>query len=657
MSVIHGNKIGISYGAYDVLSGISFALAAGAKVGIVGPNGIGKTSLLRVLAGGAQPSEGRVHVSRGTRTGYLRQEAIDAFVRNGHSLFGEMETVFAHLQSDAERMRAFEARMAAGDTSDELLDEYGALQHAYEQAGGYEYDVRIRRVLEGLGFPPSQWQSPIEHLSGGQQTRALLARLLLESPDLLILDEPTNHLDVDAVEWLEGTLRTWNGSLIIASHDRYFLDRVVDTVWELGAEHLESYRGNYSAYLRQRTERWERNMAVFTSEMERLWHALETIERYFAWRKYEEAKGRLQLLGRELVAIEHYGLLNVQGKKWSQFGLSAPSLMTVGEARERMKAIRPPQPPPPPMRFHLDEGRRSGFTVLQTEELHVGYDGVSLVAAGDLLIERGDRVALVGPNGAGKTTFLRTVLGELPVVTGRVHAGVNVKLGYFAQAHDGLDPDLSVFDQLMLHTSMSPGETRGYLARYLFRGDDVWKPVGGLSGGERARLALAILALDGVNLLLLDEPTNHLDIPSQEVLQEALEGYEGTILMVSHDRYLVDRLATHIWEIRDGRLTRFKGSYAEFQEARTAPQESSAASESKRREKPSVRRAENDRSAAALEREIGELERTIDDLAGRIQGRIDSGDFIEAARLEDERVATSTHLEALVEEWARGVPA
>jgi ATP-binding cassette subfamily F protein 3 len=656
MSVIHGDNIGISYGAYDVCSGISFALSEGGKVGIVGPNGIGKTSLLRVLAGGAEPSEGRIHVARGTRIGYLRQEAIDAFVRNGHSLFGEMETVFADFQRDAERLRAMEARMATGETGEALFDEYGSLQHAFEQAGGYEYDVRIRKVLEGLGFPPAQWDTPVEQLSGGQQTRALLARLLLESPDLLVLDEPTNHLDVDAVEWLEGTLRTWRGSLIIASHDRYFLDRVVDTVWEMDPEHIESYRGNYSAYLHQRTERWERNSLVYEAEMARLWQAMETIERYFAWRKYEEAKGRLQLLGRELVAIEHFGLLGVQGKKWSQFGLSAPHLMTVGEARDRLKAIRPPQAPPPPMRLHLDEGKRSGFGVLTVQGLQVGYDGTALVRVGDLLIERGDRVALIGPNGAGKTTFLRTILGELPAVAGTVQTGANVRLGYFAQAHDGLDPALSVYDQLMLHTTMSPGEARGYLARYLFRGDDVWKPVGGLSGGERARLALAILALDGVNLLLLDEPTNHLDIPSQEVLQDALESFEGTILMVSHDRYLVDRLATHVWEIRDGTLTSFKGTYAEFQDRRDAVTTPDAPRETKRIEKP-VRREASGRAVASLERAIGDLEEIVQSLGTRIQERIDAGDFAAAAQLNDERAASQTKLDRLVEEWATEIPA
>jgi ATP-binding cassette subfamily F protein 3 len=653
MSIISARKIAISYGAHDVCAGISLELPAGGKAGLVGPNGVGKTSLLRVLANAAEPNAGSVHRARNARVGYLRQEAADAFVHRGHTLMREMETVFTHLQRQAEEMRIMEAQMSEGDHSEELLHEYGALQHAYESAGGYDYDVRIRKVLAGLGFPQDQWDAPVDQLSGGQQTRALLARLLLEAPDVLILDEPTNHLDVEAVEWLEGTLRTWQGAVIIASHDRYFLDRVVDTIWEMDVRHLDAYRGNYSAYLKQRTERWERNKLVFESEMELLWSALEVIERYFAWRKFEEAKGRLQLLGRDLVAIEHFGILGIQGKKWSQFGLSAPHLMTVGEARERIKAIRPPQAPPPPMHLKLEEGRRSGHEVLVTRGLRVGYEGKVLLQAGNLLLERGDRVALLGPNGAGKTSLLRTVLKEIPPVSGEIKEGVNVKLGYFAQAHDGLDPESSVYDQIMRHTTMAPGQARSYLARYLFRGDDVWKPIRGLSGGERARLALAIVALDGVNLLLLDEPTNHLDIPSQEVLQEALEGYDGTILMVSHDRYLVDRIATQVWEIRDGRLEVFKGSYAEYVAAREA-QEAPVIDKKTSRPQQAGKREEGPEK---LEREIAELEAKMRLLGQTLEKSIDDGAFVEAARALEERDATKEALEALLDKWASQVVA
>ena len=654
MSIISARKIGISYGAHDVCAGISVELPAGGKAGLVGPNGVGKTSLLRVLANSAEPTTGSVHLARGTRVGYLRQEAADAFVHRGHTLIREMETVFSDLKRQANEMREMEARMSDGHEDAELLHEYGALQHAYEAAGGYDYDVRISKVLEGLGFPRGQWESRVDQLSGGQQTRALLARLLLESPDVLILDEPTNHLDVEAVQWLEDTLRTWRGAVIIASHDRYFLDRVVDTIWEMDARHLEAYRGNYTSYLKQRTERWERNKLVFESEMERLWSALEVIERYFAWRKFEEAKGRLQLLGRDLVAIEHFGILGIQGKKWSQFGLSAPHLMTVGEARERIKAIRPPQRPQPPMHLKLEEGRRSCHEVLVTERLQVGYGGEVLLDAGNLLLERADRVALIGPNGSGKTSLLRTVLKQIPPVSGSIKEGLNVRVGYFAQAHDGLDPESTVYDQILRHTSMAPGQARSYLARYLFRGDDVWKLIRGLSGGERARLALAIVALDGVNLLLLDEPTNHLDIPSQEVLQEALEGFDGTILMVSHDRYLVDRIATHVWDIRDRTLRVFKGSYSEY----LAAQEAAA---TRVADKPTSRsRTRTDSrepTPEKLEREIAALEASVRTLNEKLQSSIDTGAFVEAARVLQDRDAAQEGLEALLERWASQVVA
>ena len=564
MSLITIQNLGLSIGARDVFRGISASLPNDAKVGLIGPNGVGKTSLLRIIAGMGAASSGSVHVAQGARLGYLRQEAVEAFAGREHTVYDEMLTAFAKVHELTARLQAMEARMSAGDASDDLLAEYGAAQEALAHAGGYDYEVRIEQVLEGLGFDRTSWGTALGHLSGGQKTRALLARLLLERPTLLILDEPTNHLDVDAVEWLETTLRQWDGALLIVSHDRYFLDKVVTNIWEMSPTQIETYRGGYSAYVTQRAERWERQQQLFQAEMERLESEMEIIRRYIAWRKFEEAKGKLKRLSRQLVAIEELGLLNTLGKSWSETGVGSVHVMSVDEAHYKIKAITPPSWRPPRLHVRLKPAARGGDIVLRTSGLQAGYEGVALFTCDDLHLERGERVALIGPNGAGKTTFLKTLRGQIPPVAGQIRLGGGLTIGYFAQAHDTLDPALTVVDTLLAHREMPPGEARDYLAQYLFRGDDVWKPVSALSGGERGRLALAVLALDGVNVLLLDEPTNHLDIPAQEVLQEALEGFAGTVLLVTHDRYLVDQVATQVWELRDGRLRATQGTYQEF---------------------------------------------------------------------------------------------
>ena len=563
MSLLTTQGLSLSHGDFDVFKGISFTIPQDARIGLVGPNGIGKTTLLQILAGVVKPDTGSVHLASGRRLGYLRQEAVEAFAARDHSVYAEMLTVFAPLLAHSEALRQMEARMAAGDHGDEIVTEYGHTLEAFELGGGYEYEARIERVLEGLGFQKSQWEMLIPHLSGGQKTRALLARLLLEAPDLLILDEPTNHLDVEAIEWLESTLLAWEGALLVVSHDRYFLDRVADRIWEMSRIGVEIFRGNYTAYLGQRQERWTRREQTFLAEKERLEKEVELIKRYIAWRKFDEARGKLKRLSRELAAIAELGLEGVQGKSWSETGLGGISALTPDEAMQRIRAIPRPISRPPEISMRLKSVVRSGAIVLRATDVEAGYPGNPLFTADPIELHRGDCAALIGPNGAGKTTFLRTILGSLAPLGGSVALGTNLHVGYFAQAHEALDPDLTVLDTL-LSRNLLPAEARNHLAQYLFRGDDVFKLVRALSGGERGRLALSLLALEGANFLLLDEPTNHLDIPAQETLQEGLERFEGTLLLVSHDRYLVSRLATQIWEIREGRLHVFKGTYQEM---------------------------------------------------------------------------------------------
>ncbi|GAC1518970.1 MAG: ABC-F family ATP-binding cassette domain-containing protein [Chloroflexota bacterium] len=658
MAILTVQNLGLAFGARDVFTGISVELQDTARVGLVGPNGVGKTSLFRILAGLMQPNTGSVHFARGARLGYLRQEAVEAFSGHEHSVYDEMLTVFADLREHEARLRAIEAVMADGEVSDELLVEYGARQEDFERAGGYDYESRIHSVLQGLGFGREQWGTAMSHLSGGQKTRALLARLLLERPNLLILDEPTNHLDLAALNWLERTLRNWSGALLIASHDRYFLDRVVDHIWEMSPHHVETYRGNYTAYVHQREERWERNQRVFEAELERLQREMELIRRYIAWRKFDEAWGKLKRLSRELLAIQSHGLLGIQGKSWSEMGVHKAKMMPLDEAHDIIKSIKPPAGRPPRPHVRLRPTRRSGQIVLRTTGLEVGYDGTPLFACDDIHLERLERVAIIGPNGAGKTSFLRTILGDLPPVAGDVHLGASLTIGYFAQAHDALDWDNTVLDELLRHKNLPLPEARNYLAQYLFRGDDVFKKVGMLSGGERGRLALAVLTLDGVNCLLLDEPTNHLDIPAREVLQEGLERFDGTLIMVSHDRYLVAELATQIWELADGRLRVFKGTYAELldmqeaEDTREAPVRQAVVNERKQQARDDKVERKRAQKLAELEERIARAEAGVAAATRQLELCDGSVDAATVTRFTEEYGAAQAELEALMEQWA-----
>ncbi len=577
MSLLTFSGLAQSFGAADIFKGLSGSLPHGGKVGLVGPNGIGKTSLLLILAGLATPAAGSAHLARGRRLGYLRQEAVEAFAARDNTVYAEMLTVFAPVLAQQARLHTLEAAMAAGTHTPALMNEYGDVQAAFAMAGGYDYDVRIQMTLTGLGFSKDQWDMPIPHLSGGQKTRALLARLLLEAPDLLILDEPTNHLDTEAVEWLETILRQWEGGLLVVSHDRYFLDHVVDTIWEMHRTGMEAYTGNYSAYLRQRHERWERQQTLFIATKERLAQELEYIKHGYAREStHSIAEGKLKRLSRELAIIELAGPGAIDipwGQQSIEVQKAAARPLNISDAARHIRSLTPPRAPAI-MRLSLEAAhearlaRGGSHIVLRTEGLRVGYPDTPLITAGDLALHRGECAAVLGPNGAGKTTLLRTLLGELAPLAGTITVGPKLKVGYFAQAHEALVPTDTLLQTLNRHKAMSEEKSRGYLSQYLFTGDDIYKPISALSGGERGRLALALLALEGANLLLLDEPTNHLDLTAQEVLQETLEDFPGTILLVSHDRYLVNRLATQVWEVSTGRLKVYQGSYDDYMEKR-----------------------------------------------------------------------------------------
>ncbi|MHB8932739.1 MAG: ABC-F family ATP-binding cassette domain-containing protein [Bellilinea sp.] len=543
MSLLTANALAKSFGPVDIFSDVSLSIPHRARIGLVGPNGVGKTTLMRILLGEDEPSAGEVLRARGLRMGYLPQEAR---LQSDRTLWQECLTVFTSLLEQQAELARLETAMADPDQAEASLIAYGRLQQAFEHSGGYTFETRMRQTLTGLGFSRADLNRPLAHLSGGQRTRALLAKLLLDEPDLLLLDEPTNHLDMAAIEWLENYLKDWPGAVLIVEHDRYFLDQVVDTIWEMTPA-LEVYRGNYSAYLMQREEHYQRQLDEYQAQQEFIEKEEEYIRRNIAGQNTRQAQGRRRRLERMLEEVR----------------LAPPK-----QSRK--------------MRFRLQAGGRSGDLVLRTEALSVGYqdEGRPLFTAPDLLLKRGECAAVIGPNGAGKTTFLKTLLEQVPPYSGEVRLGASLQIGYFAQAHEGLHADSTLMEEInRVSPHMLPAEVRDYLAKFLFTGDDVFKEVKLLSGGERGRLALACLALQGANLLLLDEPTNHLDLPSQEMLQSLLADFQGSILLVSHDRYLIDALATQIWEVEPAKrsLRVFDGTYSEYRTARQGEAQQAAA--------------------------------------------------------------------------------
>jgi ATP-binding cassette subfamily F protein 3 len=592
MSVLSAAGLTKHFGAQDIFSDVSLQITHGERTGLVGPNGVGKTTLLRILAGLDQASNGQVYRAKGLRVGYLPQEVTLADQTG--TLWDLAHAAFGHLQKQAAELRRLEAAMADATESaerDQLLDRYGRAQEAFELAGGYTYEHRIRQVLGGLGFEKEDYGRPLFQFSGGQQTRAHLARLLLDAPDLLLLDEPTNHLDLAAVEWLEDYLQSWQGAIVVTAHDRYFLDKVTTKIWDLNHGRLDLYRGNYTAYVAQRAARRVRQEREFKQQQAFVSSEEDFIRRNIAGQRTREAQGRRRRLER---------LERIEGTQADKH-----------------------------INLNLQTDLRSGDLVLATHDLLVGYEPQApLFACPDLEIRRGDRVALIGPNGAGKTTFVKTILKEVKPLSGRVRLGAAVEIGYLAQAHAGLDLNRSVLDEVLSAPkggqegeNLLIGQARNYLGRFLFSGDDVFKPIRALSGGERARVALAKLALRGANFLVLDEPTNHLDIPSQEIMQEVLSEFPGTILLVSHDRYFIDALATQVWALEDDTLYVSKGdaplsAYGVYLADRQARQldgnkESDRSTNGRGGAGQSRRETEQKRARARRERELEELEAAI----------------------------------------------
>jgi ATP-binding cassette subfamily F protein 3 len=526
VSVLSVQAVAKRFGERLVFSDVSFRLAHGDRVGLVGPNGVGKTTLLRLAAGLESADAGNVATARGTRIGFMEQEI----------LFEAAGTVEAHARGAAAHLRELEAemhelepRLGLGDQ--ELLERYSEVQHQFEHAGGYDFEATIGRVLGGLGLNELR-DREVATLSGGERTRLGLARLLLDDPDLLLLDEPTNHLDVAALEWLERFIVEQQETVLVSSHDRWFLDRVTSRTLSFEKGTIAEYRGGYSSYARQRAEReaaTEKAAARQAVEIER---TEEFIRRYGAGQRSKEARGR----GKKLARVER---------------IAAP---------ERAQQHG----------WKIEAAHLAGDTVVQTTPLAVGY-AERLVSTGTLRVARDARIAIVGPNGAGKTTLVRTLVGDLTPLRGYIQSAPTARVAFLAQAQLELGGgDESVLDAMKLASGMTDAEARDHLARFLFRSEDVFRSVGVLSGGERTRLALARLAARRANLLVLDEPTNHLDLLAREQLETVLQAFEGALLFVSHDRYFIDKLATEIWPIEAGVLKRFEGNWTGLQRLRAS---------------------------------------------------------------------------------------
>jgi ATP-binding cassette subfamily F protein 3 len=629
MSIIVGERLAKSFDPDDIFWDVSCSVARGDRIALVGRNGTGKTTLLRILGGFEEPSSGRVYRAKGLRIGYMPQEAT---LEGDRTLWQEMMTAFGTLHEMEDELHGLEQQMADPARAEEALEAYAPLRERFEHLGGYTYQDHAKHVLMGLGFPPEEHGSPLAHLSGGQKTRALLARLLLESPDLLLLDEPTNHLDLQAIEWLEGYLNNWEGTVLMVAHDRYFMDRVIQKVWDLAFGRLEIYSGNYSHYVEQREERRERRLKEYRAQQAFVAKEEDYIRRYMAGQRSSQAKGRLKRLER---------------------------------FKQDEMLDRPREEQTIKLRFHTP--LRSGDKVAWSQDLIVGYDrGAPLFGCPDLDLRRGECVALLGPNGSGKTTFLKTLLGAIEPLAGYARLGASLRIGYYAQVHSDLDSEKTVLDTILEVRYMALGEARSFLGRFLFSGDDVFKRIGDLSGGERSRVALAKLVLMRANFLLLDEPTNHLDVASQEVLQDVLDEFSGTILLVTHDRYLVDRLASQIWIIHpeEHTLELFQGTWGEYVQVRDQQSQEAGARQTKdrwseedrraRREELRARREQESREqqVSELESDIHDLEEQLRSIQGEITAATDLQDAMRIHKLGTTYAKVEAQLRERLDRWA-----
>lgn len=619
MGVLRVDSLTKAFGVETLFSDVSFELRRGDKVGLIGANGTGKTTLIRCLLGFQKADSGQVSLPDGETIGYVEQDAGTGC----HTFYQELAGAYSDVLNWQQEMRRLENAISTEKDESvqaDLLAQYAKVVDKFERGGGYEYENNIRRVAFGLGFTAEDFDRTLDSFSGGQKTRICLARALLRQPDFLFLDEPTNHLDVGMVEWLEDFLKSYSGGVIIISHDRYFLDKVVSRILELENGKLISYNGNYSQYVGQKEERLAALTSAFEKQQTFIAKTQEFIDRYRAGVKSKQARGREKRLAR----LERI-VLPPEISRFDYFGFNPPS-----ECAER---------------------------VAELDNATAAYGDKVIFQEVSLLVRRGDGVALVGPNGAGKTTLLKLLTGDLDPVAGRVKIGSRVKIGYFSQEHEGLNKNNRILDELNQDFGLSEERSRHYLGAFLFQGDDVYKIIGDLSGGEKARLAMLKLMLTGANFLILDEPTNHLDIPAKEAVEEAIMSFPGTFLVVSHDRYFLDKVANCMIELDNGQLTEYAGNYSYYREKKAAAEKAAAVEKTAQaavKEKKAAqthRKQDTAKQLKKLESEIAGLEAAIGQMEEKLADPAVHTDPAESKALADDYARLQAELEAKYEEW------
>ena len=628
MIILQANKIERSFAGEVLFDNISLQVDERDRIALVGKNGAGKSTLLKILVGEEEPTSGEINKKRDLSLSYLAQ---DSRFESSNTIYDEMLHVFDSLRKTEKTLRQMELEMGekTGADLEKLMQDYDRLSEEFRQAGGFTYEADIRAILNGFKFDESMWQMKIEELSGGQNTRLALAKMLLEKPNLLVLDEPTNHLDIETIAWLENYLVNYSGALLIVSHDRYFLDKVATITLDLTKHSLDRYVSNYSSFVEQKEQK------LLTEA-----------------KNYEKQQ-------KEIAALEDFVNRNLVRASTTKRAQSRRKQL------EKMERLDKPEAGTKSahMTFHSD--KTSGNVVLTVEEAAVGYDDQILSEPINLDIRKMNAVAIVGPNGIGKSTLIKSIVGQIPFIKGEARFGANVEVGYYDQTQSKLTPHNSVLDELWNDFKLTPEvEIRNRLGAFLFSGDDVKKTVGMLSGGERARLLLAKLSMENNNFLILDEPTNHLDIDSKEVLENALIDFDGTLLFVSHDRYFINRVATQVLELSEEGSTLYLGDYdyylekkAELEALAAAQAEAVPASSTEevtsnnyhlqKQNQKELRKIT--RRIEQLEAEMEELDQKIQDITETMHSTNDAADLVQ---LQSELDQLTVQQEAVMEEWA-----
>ncbi|MRM99412.1 ABC-F family ATP-binding cassette domain-containing protein [Lactobacillus taiwanensis] len=574
------------FGGNTIFSNISFSVPDNARIGLVGPNGAGKTTLLKIMTGQQEPTSGQFTINKGLKVGYIAQEnGLD----EEKTIWDEMLTVFNDLIEKNKKITKMQEQIADHPEDEELLKHYDQLAYAFEQEGGFTYQAEIKSILNGFNFKENTWNKVIGTLSGGEKTRLAFVKLLLQKPPVLLLDEPTNYLDLDTLDWLEAFLKNYQGAIITVSHDQYFLDHLANQIFELNFGKLTTFKGNYSQYVKERELMDSQQEAAYEKQQEKIKKEEEFIQK---------------------------NLVRASTTKRAQ---------SRRKVLDKMERIKPPKHKQK-VRINFTSERPSGKEVLIAKDLTIGYPDKVMVSDIDFQVNKNDRVAIIGPNGIGKSTLLKTIMKKLKPKDGSIKYGASLDIGYYDQELQSLDPSKTVLDTIWdRHKTMPEKDVRSILASFLFTAEDIDKTVGQLSGGQKARLTLTVLSLEKDNFLLMDEPTNHLDIEAKEVLEEALDNYDGTLLFVSHDRYFINELANKIISVRDGHAKIYNGNYSYYLDEKAKQAAAAQEAEAQKAETETTSSASQNKGKLSYQEQKArdsqkrKLERAVSDAEAKIE--------------------------------------